>query len=503
MRLLRLTTDNPNAIFDTNFNDNIIVKPNAKVAVRNVSAELDSAELTITSYNNGFTYQIQTAAGARTVRLPIGTWDKNTFDELLDDMEFALNQSSSYDTGTPSNFYLGIEWNIGTYQDTKKMGIQFAYGIHAFNQEELNYQSDITSTPGAVEYSTFLDPTEANTDSYQYNILAKSRLSQGNGYIRTRIGGLVRDDAAYPQGVQFQGFVIGLSTTDLTALEPTEFTEDMITYGLGLSWDGTGDLIYYQQQKDVFTTDTVNRPNYLGNNDLDNDFIEVMKNGNKIQLRRYKTGVANPDVLFSHTLTSADQGLTYYPFIIFHGNANNCDINSIRWTPSPFIELPTDFVRSTQDEDTTLNIFPPYNKRTQRTQVYIEFEDLSTAKFLGYTSKRQPSSGLAQTNEQGGYNWVSQQDFKPQVVIDSFMVELLNIPVQSYDSSQRQRKNLLATLIKSDDRDIIDFTLGDVYIDLDNQDAINMKNIKLRIVGTDYSTINIKGTAVITLLVED
>ena len=111
MRLIRLTTTDPACVFDNYFNTDILIPPQSKIALQNLSFELRSGFLTIAAENASIVY---TAANGinKTATLQHKSYTINLVNILLDDIRVALNNSLSVVTGS-----LGMEWFADAVND--------------------------------------------------------------------------------------------------------------------------------------------------------------------------------------------------------------------------------------------------------------------------------------------------------------------------------------------------------------------------------------------------
>ena len=89
--------------------------------------------------------------------------------------------------------------------------------------------------------------------------------------------------------------------------------------------------------------------------------------------------------------------------------------------------------------------------------------------------------------------------------VDGYVVELLNLPIDSYDSfNGGQRRDILATVVAKDDSDDIVYNAGfPVWLNLHNSRRITLRNITFRIVNTDYSALESSGIPNATLLIRE
>jgi len=126
----------------------------------------------------------------------------------------------------------------------------------------------------------------------------------------------------------------------------------------------------------------------------------------------------------------------------------------------------------------------------------------SVADYMGYNLSRFNPQG--ETTNQGDY--LADRIFENNVTADCFVVELLNIPLDTYDSFKKGRANVLAYVPYSEVH--IDSNSGLVqyepseryYLDLNNASNILLRNIKARIVAIDYSKIDLQGIATISMI---
>jgi hypothetical protein len=98
---------------------------------------------------------------------------------------------------------------------------------------------------------------------------------------------------------------------------------------------------------------------------------------------------------------------------------------------------------------------------------------------------------------------------------DSFIVETLSIPLESYNSSINKykpnalqtngsRRNILATIPFTDSEALVQYEPNEiVYIDIKNDTKLNLRNIEMRVLDNNFEPIRIIGEADITLLIDN
>ena len=84
------------------------------------------------------------------------------------------------------------------------------------------------------------------------------------------------------------------------------------------------------------------------------------------------------------------------------------------------------------------------------------------------------------------------------------MVELLNLSVDSFDSSISGRRNILSVIPQSyNDKNQIVYTAPfPIWLDLLNQYKVDLRELKLRLLRNDNTPLIIKGLATAVILIK-
>lgn len=488
MKLLRLVTTNENALFDNTFNEDIVLKPNSKMALQSVSIETENNVIEINSNNDEITAQYSTGYDI-TAQLSHGTYNVNNYTNLFNDIQNKLNEKVGYDaTSYPVRRSFGLEWNCET--NTKKQ-VEIRYKIGTSDEyftptNRWNYDAQNVrrfNQAGRVVWERI----DAGSGDNESSCLFDTFLSRGCGYIRVRTH---KYEANLGIDEELNGYIIGLSETNISELNPDEITDAMLNYGIAVTCNSANTRQYYTVSNGNYTLSAI-APNFNSVGDVDNDFQEVIINFNKIEFNVYQNG--DPAKVPLSASVNYTSGQKLYPFFLFR--AENASLNSLRVTPSGFGAV-TDANRASETE-----LFAPPQQQRNPSDNTLTFKAQSLADFLGYFNTRQPQNGTITAVE---HNFTANNVFKITDIADAFLVELLNLKCESYDGLLNQRKNILAVIPKSNqDGEIIYETNTPFFIDLNNANDILLRNLRLRVVRPDYSTISILGTATIVLLVDD
>lgn len=147
MRLIRLQTDDNNCVFDNSFNTDIIIEPNAKIALQNIAIVKNPTKIIITPSNSTITYKLNTSGGAidQTIVLNSETYTQNTYKTLFTDMTTRLNKSLV--NTSPSN--VGKQWQVSLLDNVTnidfRQGKRLAYRNWT-NQVERNIANPTSVT---------------------------------------------------------------------------------------------------------------------------------------------------------------------------------------------------------------------------------------------------------------------------------------------------------------------------------------------------------------------
>lgn len=491
--LLRLYSDDQNAVFNGIFNNPLILEPNSKLALVNLALQLDNEEISLTPSNNRITYSIQ--SGYETdIFLKEDIFNKSNIQELITEIQNKLNASSkvlySSDGKTiQNNNYLGLCWKAEELN--QKINIQYKYAMWG-EHTDLNKIAPTISRSSTGIYKCNL--ATDNTTEFINNILCKAFIGRGNSLIRMKLGKLQKVPNAYQQGLNSQGFIIGLSTTDLEQINNIDFGPINVNYGLGLSFNSNDNVSYYTQKGiDLFEETTV-RPNIDNINQTNQPYLELAINGNFIDYNVYQLNTSNETIKYTIKREPYDNTTKLYPFVVFHSDENYLETIGLRTLISPFEEFTNNYL--VEDEFSLGATKVPTQRKTRR-NIFLEYESQILASFLGFNQKKIEINNVVE------YNFVSDNQLKFLVEIDNLLVELLNLSCNSYDSRDEQRNNILSVIPKKTIEDGLVYQSNyPIYIELGNKFPINLQNLKIRIINEDYSSINVIGSSSLTLLVD-
>ena len=161
MRLIRLQTDDNNCVFDNSFNTDIIIEPNAKIALQNVAIVKDPTKIALTPSNNTITYMLNTSsAPTQTVLLNSIIYTQDTYKTLFTDMTTRLNKS--LDNTNKSN--VGKQWQVSLQDNVTAIDLSQGKRL-AYSNWKNQVERNITNSSGQITGNA----TVSNGSQFIYN----------------------------------------------------------------------------------------------------------------------------------------------------------------------------------------------------------------------------------------------------------------------------------------------------------------------------------------------
>jgi hypothetical protein len=481
VKLIRLTSDDSSGIFDTTFKQDIIIKSGSQIALKSLSVGVDSKQITINGGNDDISYQLSTAGGIKNVKLTHDSYDNKTSDFLLNDMDLRMN--ASLDTSTLGfNKDIGVE--IKNSIDKKTTKFQSDFNLvkldEYFNDIVLNKGSVDVDTSGAVGSKNFKGPAggdPAEGECFFYNNI---NICKGGGVFRLRRN--IPAGATNPVGrYGIIGFM-DVNPDTLTDKQPLDIAN--IIFGVVVN-DITG--IY-----EIINFGTISAAD-TGLLCADDDIIEIGISRGEIVARVYNAG--DPKLL--KTVAYGFNNL--FPVVEIEKRSTEIFFDLVRYTPNPYIKNQTDFIPL--GEEVEVGIPPPKQGGAAPTNHFLKFESSELSEYLGFKTNRIPANGFTSTNR-----FIVKADniFQSNNLSDAFILEMLNIGLDSYDGELQSRVSYLSVIPKDDrENSIIYDAPYPIFIDINNYQPLTVRNIKCRLLNNDLSPVAMVGVGTIVILLKD
>lgn len=562
MKLLRLTTDRIDGTFDGFLNQEIDIPVKSQIALQSAVFETQPETVTIDGSNDDISFQTANATGTQTIKLAHtdgqggnpSNYNESNSQVFFDDLTNKINANLKIINSNQ----IGKQFLIENGKDGKVVA---SFKTSAFNNRSGELTNNIASaTVNGVANSPTLSINAqdnigslSNTNNttgaskYQFFTHYNFPITKGAGIFRLQLRNFSRD-AATRSG----GFTIALSTRN-PHTATGNFTDADIVAGIQVldmsdaAMDGaspTTALPYATIQDGVSSNSTLN-VNAVGGQlgftkksavpfnagDNRNDHIELAITGNddtsstsvcsgaNIEMNVYRrtndTDAINANAFIKNRLATktyashTERGDDLYAYVFIHGAVDgggtnfNCRLQTPRYTADPFMEAQNNlgvplFLENTIDTIVEVGDkpAPPKNSNTIHN---INFGEQEVYQWLGYEQAQQPNQQSANVD------FFAQNLFGAKIIADAFLVQLLNLKVESYDAFENKqgRQNILS-IIPADNKDyrVIYEPNNLLFIDLNNQFPLKISNLRLRVVKQDYSEVATRGLSSVAVLIK-
>ena len=486
-KLIRCHTTDSKSIFDCVFNEPIEVNPYSEIALQSASFSMANQFLIVDATNDELTFQVQNGS-AKTVRITNDTYTKHNATRLLEAMTKSMNKSLDM---TVSKEH-GTEISVLATTDSR---VQFDM---KYAQQNI-ISSNVADQPMFFADTTVTIPTRGNN----INITDDVDLHT-NGYVD---GNFIVGSVPFTKGC---GNVVFRLTTYVAAGQS-------IKGAMGLV-----DKDVYDKYKDGGAGVTTADFRYIfqipANGQTDPDFGKSLTVGSHISMeltegllrfREYLADNSQQDInTFATPLVDTFFDVDLYPVLIINGEKDNFKIKELKYTPTPFVSSPTLENTEIQIDAITSTLPRPFGARP--TVYNLTFGSITLRDYLGFSQLIQNPLLTASVER----NFSANNLFANISSADNYIVEMLNMKLDSYDSFTPDnvgggRKNILAPIPISEQ--IIDNQTGLVqyspsemlFISLNNEFKLDIRQLRMRIVDTQYAEVNNAGFSSLNIVIRD
>lgn len=366
MKLLRLQTENDNAIFNCNFDSDIILKDNAQIALKNIVFEPNLPPIIANSDNMGIFFRPESTVPNDFVlqEVLMSQINGGNISIFFKQFENALNRSLSWFDGATNSRSTTASSSMFKVRiiDGGKVEISFVYSpvISIFKAlyqipSDIDYfeehiGNDILSTEAITsvdnDLSLFKDADQPAVTHQGHRFMATGGLglAKGSGCFYARIHKSVVDGS---NSVAHNGFSIGI-TFNQSQVKAGNNTIDEKNRNIEVTYrDPNTNYSFRFSNKGTASTETASNlaPKLVikGVTDTRHDIIlfkidNSFASNNKVitaSILQFNTssGEGDETILFEHQLTDDDLDGILAPYICFYGNKNNIMLDCIRFSP--------------------------------------------------------------------------------------------------------------------------------------------------------------------------
>jgi len=494
MKLVRLVTTNRNATFSNDLPD-LTIQPNSQIALLNASFDTETEGVVVDETNNTIRIAVNGQNNVKSIQLNSETYNENNFSDLINNFIVVGNNQLSYNV----NADIGTEMRMIVSNENK---IELGYKVSNYLTEN-NINNNIKSVKikevSRTNSNAVLATSEtiAPTSNQSFFYLPES-ISRGTGQVSIRTKLLEESFTTDP------GFIIGLTEVDMTKY--TGATFDPSQFKIAVRCEADLSPMFVSTDGGVFTDTTIESNPTDSKLLVDRDIIALRVNAGLIEIVAHQfDGSAQVDTVL--TSVPYTQKTNLYPVVIMLGLEATTVVDFFQYYLSPFGNI-----RSSGKEeiDQLGAIVPKKRPGTTLTNNFIEFTDqsqavrsLDVARFLGYTQERFPADGFVRSAD---FVITATNQFDATNLSDAYLIELLNIPLTSYDGEVSRKRSILSVIPQSNNLTPSGLILYEastpIFLDIDNNKPILLRNIEARILKNDNSRLLLRGLASLTLLIK-
>jgi hypothetical protein len=181
MRLVRVTTQNPQSRFDGTLSADLDIAPGSKIALKSLS--LEQKDNVISVDVNTDTVSYTQGATTYTAQLDHDDYTVNTYPTLLLDMETKLNATAAYIPGTGNTRIQGMEYRVGV-DDDHKFQLQARKGDVGEQPNNWDLEEDIVYDTNPLNETNQYAVDAVVPDGNCQTMKVNARMPNGNGYLR-------------------------------------------------------------------------------------------------------------------------------------------------------------------------------------------------------------------------------------------------------------------------------------------------------------------------------
>ena len=501
MRLIRLVGNDEKGLIDNSFDTDIEIKKGQKIALQSVSFNERISILDLDDTNNEVVLQLASSGADNilTVSLTLGEYDKDNVETLFNEIRDLLCSAIKYPQTNPSlNDKIRLGMSIDCKLVSDRVNITASQSNLILNSArqtsgQSKYVNIIFTSPYLLKSD---NSNTVNDDAKYYSSIPWSQ--QGGCMIhRVQIVNYVDTGT----GLEDNGITLGLSkiSPDIWK-DKSQMTADEKTYYVR----SNRNTDTYKTKIDGGTEQNSGvAPDTIAGDTDDNDYVEWIIDEGKLKCYLYRQSQVVPDLLVEDDYV---QGTALYPFIIFHGGDSSIAVKNSRHTIDPFTTTNNDVVED--DEHVILHANPPPTTGGRRL-IPTQTLTLSTlvANFFGFNNAINTIRAVSDRSTGNFFvvgSFIGDKIFIATLSNTSYMIELRNLKIESYNAESGTRQNIIAVVPKSSGlvANTIEYEVGNLYFINIAENGL-FRNFSARLLRIDGSPIIVDGLSIVTLLIKD
>lgn len=481
MKLIRITSNNPEGRFESLFKTDINIKENSKIGLKSATFSTHKEYFVIDGNNNKVQFQYTNTGAIQEIFLNNATYNLSNASLLFKDFTDKLNDGIVLIGKT-----IGLQFLV----DVNRQGnFSLQYKFSPFVLETKYYKSSnisLTSTGinnKNIKSSQALDVLD---DSSLFHSVKP--FTKGSGLFRAKMTTFL------DSGVDGNGLFFGLTRTDPSKFDSPTLTDLQKDLYIRVNRDGANGGFYEVGYLDIDGVPYILTSTIVPEVD---DFIEIQREQGTFKLVIHK---GNTDhLIFSYNDKNDSD---YFPYVIMRSNQTHLKLENIRIQLNPY-SFDSLLSEEVSEVNTGLEL-GKYNPRPERKTINtLTFSSLPFMEFLGFDITNGNLSRVITSKEP---NFLSEELFLFSIFNDTYLIVLDNLELESYDGFDGVRRSILE-VIPAEDRDensIIEYQPNNInFINLKLPRKVNIRNIRGRVLKSDLSPANLKGMLNLTLLIKE
>jgi hypothetical protein len=471
MRLIRLTTENENCFFESIFNSDLTIKPYSKVALSSFTTQLDNLNMVIDSQNNEISYTVDGDTNAKTLTLPNGVYTSSDVNNFWIETTRLFNTSMSNAVNQ-----INRQWRCSILGGRAAFELKSGAIVAPLTIVSTNLYSTKNLTSGGTGGGKMKRATAGiGNDAFLY---IKSPNNKGASSLRSTI---FSDNIA---GIQ-SGFVLGYTASNpsvtTTVINPTSYLYAIRYVDLTQPYK----IIINGVETATITTPEIG------------DIITIDIFGGEIYYRIYKSGSPIVISLYNNNIPY-DHQTDLFPLLLFVGS--NTIMYNTQFTSDPYYNI-TNTITGPNVVDNNLTIVPLPNKQAE-TKCFLQFNSPDLATVLGFKKSRYPDAGFQNEAEP---TFLAELPFSLRDFSESYVVELLNIKLDSMDSlTQGQRSILYLIPQLSQIKEHVVFQVPQlIFLNINNRDELSLREIRARVLKNNLTQFTCYGLSELVLIIKE
>jgi len=521
MKLIRITSDDPLALFETKFNEDIVIPPESQIALANASFDTVFKDVVIDANNDEVKFELAVGgAGQKTISLDHGTYSSSTADtnSMMSQLQNGFNTKLGFTSNEIGKSFRVSNSNVD-HPTAGKVKIDMRTASPKVVEADFEFlgSASVNKTDTQTKRAYFQEEGNAFSDDSN-KMLGVDHWPLGCCFARAKIRALVDNSSAD------NGFRMWLSDKPVHELKDQDdiALTDTKIYLQVAPVDGGGNSGTFRYKTSVngatlvdSTKNVVSHaikaggdPDGNGADDVagtDNDVVEIRQVGGVISVVVYRDGEASAETLATLNYDYSDtNNKRLFWGMSFQGDRTNTSIESLQVHFDPFAPPlpPVQYTLAEIPEEPEFGATP--TRKLQKSsvntlEVIIDSQELRD--YLGFENRVNTSE-----SSRASCSIFADYLFTANIFNDSFVFELLNIDLESYDSFSGGKRNILKVIPASavDADSVVDYEANNLtFIDIRNKFPLTLRNIKARVLRNDLEPIVVRGLSVCTLLIRN